>query len=167
MTWGSQLQLAVRSWQRPRRMGSSTKATAPPSSHPPPRSGRGEAAPECHIPHVPDSAATSWDRDWALVYKIRLWLMYSRQGVGTFWKWLQLFSVVWTQSEDANLSLPRPMISVKETVIFLLFERGTWGGGYFLGQISPVLILWSQYLYITNRWIVHYWCNIIHIFIDT
>lgn len=47
------------------------------------------------------------------------------------------------------------MIGVKGTEIFLQFESGTWGGGYFLGQISPVSILWLQYgMNITERCIV-------------
>lgn len=33
------------------------------------------------------------------------------------------------------------MIGVKRIEIFLQFESGTWEGGGFLGQISPVSVL--------------------------
>lgn len=58
---------------------------------------------------------------------------------------LEMTSLVFcglNQPDNVNFLPPRPMVSFKGTEIFLQSESGTWGSGYFLGQISPVSILW-------------------------
>lgn len=58
------------------------------------------------------------------------------------------------------------MIGVKRIEIFLQFESGTWEGGGFLGQISPVSVLQLYSSICTSLIEVLYWYSTIHTFID-